>query len=99
MTPYTTTFGDHMQALVKEGKISVERIDLSVSRILRLKLEIGLFENPFPRNDRFDRIGSAENRGKALLAARESIVLMKNDNSTLPLDPTKLKSVGSGPQC
>lgn len=93
MTPYTTTFGDHMQALVKEGKISVERIDLSVSRILRLKLEIGLFENPFPRNDRFDRIGSAENRGKALLAARESIVLMKNDNSTLPLDPTKIKNL------
>jgi len=92
MTPYTTDFGDHMKALVQEGKISEERIDLSVARVLRMKLEIGLFENPFPRNDRFDRIGSAENRAKALAAARESIVLMKNEN-TLPLNPSKVKNL------
>jgi len=84
MTPYTTDFCDHLKALVKEGKISKERIDLSVSRILRLKLELGLFENPYPRNDRFKRIGSPENRAKALEAARESIVLMKNEGA-LPL--------------
>ncbi|MBL7858543.1 MAG: glycoside hydrolase family 3 C-terminal domain-containing protein [Cyclobacteriaceae bacterium] len=97
MTPYTTDFGDQLRALVKEGKISEERIDLSVSRILRMKLEIGLFENPYPRNDRFNRIGSPENRAKALEAARESIVLMKNDN-TLPLDPSKIKNlVVAGP--
>lgn len=86
MTPYTTDFCDHLKALVDEGKISLERIDLSVSRILRMKLELGLFENPYPRNDRFDRIGSAENRAKALEAARESIVLMKNEG-VLPLRP------------
>ena len=84
MTPYTTDFCDHLKALVAEGKISKERIDLSVSRILRLKLELGLFENPYPRNDRFKRIGSAENKAKALAAARESIVLMKNEG-VLPL--------------
>ena len=84
MTPYTTDFCDHLKALVAEGKISKERIDLSVSRILRLKLELGLFENPYPRNDRFKRIGSAENKAKALEAARESIVLMKNEG-VLPL--------------
>ena len=92
MTPYTTDFGDHMRALVKEGKISEERVDLSVSRILRMKLEIGLFENPYPRNDRFNRVGAPENRAKALEAARESIVLMKNEN-TLPLDPSKIKNL------
>ncbi|HOX82666.1 MAG TPA: glycoside hydrolase family 3 N-terminal domain-containing protein [Chryseolinea sp.] len=88
MTPYTTDFFDHMMALVKEGKISEERIDLSVSRILRLKFEIGLFENPYPRNDRFNRIGTPENKAKALEAARESIVLMKNEN-VLPLSNAK----------
>lgn len=88
MTPYTTDFCDHLLALVKEGQISEERIDLSVSRILRLKLELGLFENPYPRNDRFNRIGTAENKAKALEAARESIVLMKNDG-TLPLASSK----------
>ena len=56
---------------------------------MRLKLELGLFENPYPRNDRFNRIGSAENKAKALEAARESIVLMKNDNNTLPLSSKK----------
>ncbi len=88
MTPYTTDFCDHLNALVKEGKISEERIDLSVSRILRLKLEVGLFDNPYPRNDRFNRIGSAQNKAKALEAARESIVLMKNEN-VLPLTSPK----------
>ena len=93
MTPYTTDFCDYMKELVKEGKITEERIDLSVSRVLRLKLELGLFENPYPRNDRFDRIGSAENKAKALEAARESIVLMKNDNNTLPLTSPKIQNV------
>lgn len=87
MTPYTTDFCDHLRALVEEGKISEERIDLSVSRILRMKLEIGLFENPFPRNDRFERIGTPESKARALEAARESIVLMKNEG-ILPLSAT-----------
>lgn len=93
MTPYTTDFCDHLLALVKEGKISEERINLSVARILRMKLNIGLFENPLPRNDRFNRIGTAENRALALEAARESIVLMKNDGSVLPLATDKVKNV------
>jgi beta-glucosidase len=83
-----------LKALVKEGKISEERINLSVSRILRLKLELGLFENPYPRNDRFNRVGAPENKAKALEAARESIVLMKNEN-TLPLNAaTKILLAG-----
>ena len=95
MTPYTTDFFNYLIELVKEGKITEERIDLSVSRILRLKFETGLFENPLPRNDRFNRIGTPENRAKALEAARESIVLMKNEN-VLPLDSTK-KILLAGP--
>ena len=93
MTPYTTDFCDHLAALVKEGRISEERINLSVARILRLKYKIGLFDNPFPRNDRFDRIGTPENKALALEAARESIVLMKNETNTLPLPPEKVKKI------
>lgn len=92
MTPYTTTFCDLLKELVDEGKISMQRIDLSVSRILRMKLELGLFDNPYPSNAHFDQIGSKENRAKALDAARESIVLMKNDGM-LPLDPAKVKTL------
>jgi beta-glucosidase len=96
MTPYNTDFCDHLLALVKEGKISEERINLSVARILRLKLDLGLFENPYPRNDRFTRIGTADSKAKALNAARESIVLMKNEGS-LPLDPAKTNLLVAGP--
>lgn len=92
MTPYTTDFCDLLLELVKEGKISEERIDLSVARVLRLKYELGLFENPYPRNDRFNRIGNTENRAKALEAARESIVLMKNEG-VLPLKAGSVKNI------
>jgi len=93
MTPYTTDFCRHLKTLVDENKISMDRIDLSVARILRLKLEIGLFDHPYPRNDRFNRIGSPENKAKALEAARESIVLMRNEKNTLPLAPEKTKKI------
>lgn len=93
MTPYTTDFCDHVAALVREGSVTEERINLSVARILRMKLRIGLFENPLPRKDRFERIGSDEHRALALEAARESIVLMKNVNTTLPKLPANTKKL------
>jgi beta-glucosidase len=62
-----------------------------------LKFDLGLFENPYPRKDRFARIGSAENKAIALQAARESIVLLKNENQVLPLSATTKKIVLAGP--
>lgn len=84
MTPLHLDFNTALLELVDEGRIPEERIDTSVRRILKLKFDLGLFEHPFPRNDRFDRIGKPENRQKALDAARESIVLLKNKNDVLP---------------
>jgi len=84
MTPLHLKFNTSLLELVQEGRISEKRIDESVRRILRLKFELGLFEHPYPRKDRFDRIGSVDNRQMALDAARESIVLLKNENQTLP---------------
>lgn len=84
-----------MKELVAEGKITEERINESVLRILKLKIELGLFENPYPRADRLDRVGSKENYESALAAARESMVLLKNEGSLLPLAKnTKLLVVG-----
>ncbi|MCC5914588.1 MAG: glycoside hydrolase family 3 C-terminal domain-containing protein [Balneolaceae bacterium] len=85
MTPLSLEFNEAMLELYEEGRISEERIDESVRRILTLKFDLGLFENPYPRNDRLDRIGTEENRLKALKAAEESIILLKNEESVLPL--------------
>jgi beta-glucosidase len=86
MTPLHLGFYYSLMELYEAGRISEERINASVRRILRLKFEIGLFEHPFPRNDRFDRIGTEESRLKALQAARESMVLLKNEGGVLPLN-------------
>lgn len=95
MTPLHLEFNTSLMELVDEGRITEERIDVSVRRILKLKFHLGLFEYPFPRNDRFERIGSKQNRRKALEAARESIVLLKNRQDVLPLsNPSKIAVLG-----
>ncbi|MEO1653937.1 MAG: glycoside hydrolase family 3 protein, partial [Bacteroidota bacterium] len=96
MTPYTTDFPKVLAKLVQDGKISMERIDLSVARILRLKYQLGLFDHPFPRNDRFERIASKEHLMKARQAARESIVLLKNEDEMLPLEKRGKRYVMAG---
>lgn len=89
MTPTSLQFNEAMKELVEEGKVTEERIDQSVRRILRLKFELGLFEHPYPRKDRLDRIGSEESAQKSLAAAEESIVLLRNENHVLPLENPK----------
>ena len=95
MTPLHLKFNTALQELVEEGRVSTARIDASVRRILTLKFELGLFEHPFPRKDRLHRIGSAANRAKASEAARDSIVLLKNEKETLPvIKPRKIGVFG-----
>jgi len=92
MTPLTLDFNTALTELVNEGRIPESRIDESVRRILRLKADLGLFEQPYPREDRFHRVGHPEHRAKALQAARESLVLLKNRDDQLPA--THPKRVG-----
>ncbi|NML67879.1 beta-glucosidase [Hymenobacter sp. RP-2-7] len=91
MTPYNTNFCRLVKELVQEGRLTQARIDLSAGRVLTLKEELGLFDNPLPRADRLGRIGAPEHRQHALEAARESIVLLKNEQNTLPLTPARVK--------
>ncbi len=95
MSPDELEFGDFILEFIEEGKVSEERIDLSVSRIMRMKLQTGLFEAPLPRKEGVGRIGQKENKEKALQASRESIVMLKN-NKVLPLKKKK-KVVLAGP--
>jgi len=71
---------------VYEGKISMKDVDQAVSRLLRLKFQMGLFEHPYVDPEYAERIvNSKEHRELALQAAREGIVLLKNEKKILPL--------------
>ena len=69
----------------RQGRISDRAIDEAVRRVLRAKFELGLFENPYVDPAiAASANGSPENRDLALQAARESIVLLKNEGGVLP---------------
>lgn len=79
-------YREHLAALVAEGKIDEKNIDESVARILRLKFQLGLFEHPYtPIYEDSERILCSEYKDAAARMAQESMVLLKNDNSLLPL--------------
>lgn len=90
--------------LIREGKISEARIDTSVRRLLRVKFELGLFDNPFVNVDDAVRIiGNDEFVAAGESAQRRSIVLLKNDSvvsgKILPLSPgikVYLKNINPG---
>ena len=84
MDPYSTDFCDLLKELVEEGAVKMSRIDDAVRRILRLKFRLGLFDNPDTNPADYPLYGSAEFAAKALAAAEESEVLLKNDG-ILPL--------------
>jgi len=72
--------------LVREGKVSEERINQSIRRLLREKFELGLFDHPYLDVDAAEKIvGQPEFRKVGELAQRKSIVLLKNEKQTLPL--------------
>lgn len=85
---------DAVVELVKEGQISESRIDESVRRILTVKFRLGLFEHPYSDAKTRDRvINNPEHKQTALEAARNSIVLLKNEGNLLPLDMKKYKRI------
>lgn len=84
MVPYDWTFCRHLVELVNEGKVSMDRIDDAVLRVLRLKYRLGLFDNPVWDTDVYDKFACDEFAGKSMAAALESEVLLKNEG-LLPL--------------
>lgn len=72
--------------VVKKGLVNESRINESVSRLLKEKFELGLFENPFVDVDKAEKlVGNAEFQQKGDLALRKSIVLLRNDEKLLPV--------------
>jgi beta-glucosidase len=86
MEPFSSAqFEQLLLAEVNAGRVSMDRIDDAVRRILRAKFELGLFEHPFASTDNVGQVGSAEHRELARKAVAESQVLLKNDGDVLPL--------------
>ncbi len=79
------TFINTLTALVTEGKVSQERIDDAVRRILRAKFQMGLFENPYTERSLTALVGSDAHRQVARACVRESMVLLAAKEGVLPL--------------
>ena len=79
---------------VKQGLVPESEVDKAVARVLAAKFRLGLFDNPYTDPDYAERItNSEEHRKLAVQAAREVLVLLKNDKNLLPLDLSKLKNI------
>lgn len=80
------SYDAHLGTLIKEGMISVKLLDDAVKRVLRVKFRLGLFEQPYtPETKDKDRFLLPQSLAVAEQLAEESLVLLKNDNNTLPL--------------
>lgn len=90
-------YTDSLDSLLIGNKISMEALDTSVRNVLMLKYKVGLFSQPYCNPDSYTKIGSPEYLQTAQRMAEESLVLLKNDNGTLPIDLKGKKVLISGP--
>ena len=89
----TGAYSHHLARLVEEGRVSLELLDRMVAGILRLKLRLGLFADPFTDPACFPPLANRNNLETARKAALQSIVLLENRNKVLPLDVHSLNSI------
>lgn len=92
-TSFTT-----LEKAVLNGKVSEELVDRAVKRVLRLKFSLGLFEQPYTDESLATKVvGNEAFRETNLQVARESIVMLKNEANTLPIDKETKKIAVIGP--
>lgn len=89
------TFILPLRELVKEGSINMKTIDSRVADVLRVKFKLGLFDHPYVKDVKAADtiVGTSRHEDFVMEMERQSLVLLKNENQTLPLDKTKLKKV------
>ena len=85
MDMVSMAFLQHLPELKKENKVKERTIDAAVRNILRVKFLLGLFDNPYVDTKQAPVFYKEEYKEKAKIAAEESVVLLKNNNNTLPL--------------
>jgi beta-glucosidase len=85
MTPNDYTFNEALIDLVKKGEVPESRLNEACRRILWVKKQIGLLDNPMPDFGYYTKFASQEHKDAALNTALESITLLKNEENILPL--------------
>ena len=98
----TDCYQNNLEELVKEGKLKAELLDEAVMRVLKLKNDLGLFEDPYhgASADKFEKVALCqEHRDIARDAARKSFVLLENKDKALPLTAKKLAFIGPYVTC
>jgi beta-glucosidase len=85
MVPYDYSFYNDLLALVREGAVPESRIDEAVRRILQLKADLGLFENPYPDKSLMKQFAAPTSVEASYRAAQQAITLLKNEAGILPL--------------
>ena len=96
MVPEDFSFYTDLLDLVNKGEVPMSRIDDAVSRILRMKYELNLFENSVANAKDYPKFGSPEHIQEAYNTAAESITLLKNKDAVLPLNKSE-KILVTGP--
>ena len=92
--PGRECFGEPLKAMIDDGDLSMEVLDVAVGRVLRSKFQVGLFENPYVDEGAAAAVfDTASDRALARRAAAESFVLLQNRDGLLPVDPTGLRRV------
>lgn len=93
MAAFDAAFG-HLAAAIEDGRVTVERLDQSVRRILHAKEQLGLFDNPYIDEEAARTVlADPAHRDTARRAAESTAVLLRNENDTLPLDAGRIGSV------
>lgn len=85
MTPYDVQFCSLLKELVDEGKVKMSRIDDAVSRIIRLKLRLNLFDTPNTNPADYPLFASPQHAKASFDLATQSEILLKNENNVLPI--------------
>ncbi len=88
-----TTFNDPanfinpVRKCIKEGSLSIDTVNSRVHDVLKVKIQLGLFDNPYVDTSEIDKlVACPDHKAVALRAAREAMVLLKNQDNILPLD-------------
>ena len=96
--PFTKCYTKPLKKYVESGEVKTETLDKSVKRILSIKFEQGIFDNPYIDTDKIPQtLNTEEHREVSLKAAEKSMVLLKNNDELLPLSKNIKKIAVIGP--